>query len=157
MTIKRKVCIVGAYEHPTRKAEDKSVAQLHAEVAKGAMADAGLSRADIDGYACAGDAPGLGPLAMIDYMNLKVRYMDSTDTGGSSYLVHVSHAAEAIATGKCDVALVTLAGRPRSEGSSGTVPRNFGANAPDVPFELPYNPVTTSASPGSPWLADTPQ
>jgi acetyl-CoA C-acetyltransferase len=77
-------------------------------------------------------------------MNLKLRYLDSTDTGGSSYLVHVSHAAEAIATGKCDVALVTLAGRPRSEGSSGTQPRNFGMNAPDVPFELPYNPVTVN-------------
>ena len=52
------------------------------------------------------------------------------------------HAAEAIATGKADIVLVTLAGRPRSEGSSGTVPRNFGANAPDVPFELPYHAVT---------------
>jgi acetyl-CoA C-acetyltransferase len=50
--------------------------------------------------------------------------------------------AEAIATGKADIVLVTLAGRPRSEGSSGTVPRNFGANAPDVPFELPYHAVT---------------
>ena len=142
MTLKRQACIVGIYEHPTRKAPDKTIAQLHAEVAKGALADAGLSFRDIDGYACAGDAPGLGPLAMVDYMNLRVRHMDSTDTGGSSYLIHVMHAAEAIATNKCDIALVTLAGRPRSEGSSGTVPRNFGANAPDVPFELPYHAVT---------------
>jgi acetyl-CoA acetyltransferase len=93
---------VGIYEHPTRKAPDKTIAQLHAEVAHGALADAGLSFRDIDGYACAGDAPGLGPLAMIDYMNLRVRHMDSTDTGGSSYLIHVMHAAEAIATGKAD-------------------------------------------------------
>ncbi len=144
MTTKRKACIVGAFEHPTRKAEDKSVAQLHAEVAKGALEDAGLTKADVDGYFCAGDAPGLGPLAMVDYLNLKVRHIDSTDTGGSSYLVHVAHAAQAIAAGKCNVALVTLAGRPRSEGSSGTQPRNFGANAPDVPFELPYFPVTVN-------------
>jgi acetyl-CoA C-acetyltransferase len=144
MTIKRKACIVGAYEHPTRKAEDKSVAQLHAEVAKGALEDAGLTKADVDGYFCAGDAPGLGPLAMVDYLNLKVRHVDSTDTGGSSYLVHVAHAAHAIAMGQCNVALITLAGRPRSEGSSGTVPRNFGANAPDVPFELPYTAVTVN-------------
>ncbi len=142
MSLKRKACIVGIYEHPTRKAPDKTIAQLHAEVAHGALADAGLTHRDIDGYACAGDAPGLGPLAMVDYMNLRVRHMDSTDTGGSSYLIHVAHAAEAIATGKADIVLVTLAGRPRSEGSSGTVPRNFGANAPDVPFELPYHAVT---------------
>jgi acetyl-CoA C-acetyltransferase len=144
MSIKGKACIVGAYEHPTRKAPDKSVAQLHAEVAKGAIEDAGLARADIDGYFCAGDAPGLGPMSMVDYMGLKVRHVDSTDTGGSSYLIHVSHAAQAIALGKCDVALVTLAGRPRSEGSSGTQPRSWGANLPDAPFEAPYGIVTAN-------------
>jgi len=145
MTIKGKACIVGAYEHPTRKAEDKSVAQLHAEVARGALEDAGLTRADVDGYFCAGDATGLGPMSMVDYMGLKVRHVDSTDTGGSSYLIHVSHAAQAIALGKCNVALVTLAGRPRSEGSSGTQPRSWGANLPDAPFEAPYGIVTANS------------
>jgi len=145
MTIKRKACLVGAFEHPTRKAEDKSVAQLHAEVAKGALEDAGLARQDVDGYFCAGDAPGLGPLSMVDYMGLNVRHMESTDTGGSSYLIHVAHAAQAIALGKCNVALVTLAGRPRSEGSSGTQPRSWGANLPDAPFEAPYGIVTANS------------
>ena len=145
MSIKGKAYLVGAYEHPTRKAEDKSVAQLHAEVAKGAIEDAGLSRDDIDGYFCAGDAPGLGPLSMVDYMGLKVRHVDSTDTGGSSYLIHVAHAAQAIAAGKCNIALVTLAGRPRSEGSSGTQPRSWGAAVPDGPFEAPYGIVTTNS------------
>jgi len=144
MTIRKKAAIVGVYEHPTRKAEDKSVAQLHAEVAKGALEDAGLSKKDVDGYFCAGDAPGLGPLSMVDYLGLKVRHVDSTDTGGSSYLVHVSHAAQAIAAGKCDIALVTLAGRPRSEGSSGTQPRNYGAATPDGPFEYPYGGATAN-------------
>jgi acetyl-CoA C-acetyltransferase len=37
------------------------VAQLHAECAAGALADAGLSKNDIDAYFCAGDAPGMGP------------------------------------------------------------------------------------------------
>src|SRR5258706_11106256 len=145
MSIKGKACIVGAYEHPTRKAEDKSVAQLHAEVATGALEDAGLSRKDVDGYFCAGDAPGLGPLSMADYLGLKLRHMDSTDAGGTSYLIHVAHAAQAIAAGKCSVALVTLAGRPRSEGHSGTQPRSWGANMPDAPFEAPYGIVTTNS------------
>jgi len=145
MSIKRKACLVGAYEHPTRKAEDKSVAQLHAEAAQGALEDAGLARQDVDGYFCAGDAPGLGPLSMVDYLGLRVRHMDSTDTGGSSYLIHVAHAAQAIALGKCNVALVTLAGRPRSEGSSGTQPRSWGANLPDAPFEAPYGLVVANS------------
>jgi len=144
MTIRGKACIAGAYEHPTRKAPDKTVAQLHAECAQGALADAGLSLHDVDGYFCAGDAPGLGALSMADYMGLQCRHVDSTDTGGSSYLLHVSHAAQAISAGKCNVALITLAGRPRSESSSGTQPRNWGQNVPDEPFELPYGVVTVN-------------
>ena len=144
MTIRGKACIAGAYEHPTRKAPDKTVAQLHAECAQGALADAGLSLHDVDGYFCAGDAPGLGALSMADYIGLQCRHVDSTDTGGSSYLLHVSHAAQAIAAGKCNVALITLAGRPRSESSSGTQPRNWGQNVPDEPFELPYGVVTVN-------------
>ncbi|MEM5429223.1 thiolase domain-containing protein [Cupriavidus oxalaticus] len=145
MSIKGKAYIVGAYEHPTRKAPDKSVAQLHAESAKGALADAGLTLADVDGYFCAGDAPGLGVLNMVDYLGLKLRHVDSTETGGSSYLVHVAHAAQAIAMGKCNVALITLAGRPRSEGSSGTKPRNWGSGLPDSPFEMPFSPMTVNS------------
>ena len=87
----------------TRRARptDKSLSQLHAECARGALADAGLAKNDIDGYFCAGDTPGLGALSMIDYLGLKLRHWDSTDTGGSSYLLQVGHAAEAIAAGKC--------------------------------------------------------
>ncbi len=134
--------VVGAYEHPTRHAPDKSVAQLHAEVAAGALADAGLTRADVDGYFCGGDAPGLGPLSMVDYMNLDVRHVDSTDTGGSSYLIHVAHAAAAIAAGKCNVALITLAGRPRSDGAAtGTSTPPGTAAQPDRQWEVPFGPT----------------
>ena len=93
MSIKGKAFIAGIFEHPTRHAPDKSTAQLHAEVAKGALEDAGLSKADIDGYFCAGDASG-GVMAMVDYLGLKVRHFDSTDTGGCSYIVHLGHAGE---------------------------------------------------------------
>ena len=144
MSTKGKAYIVGAYEHPLRKAPDTSVSQIHAEVAKGALEDAGLTKNDIDGYFCAGDAPGANVWSMANYMNLKLRHVDSTDMGGCSYLVHVGHAAQAIAAGKCNVALVTLAGRPNSEGSSGTQVRDRGVNLPDAPFEMPYSPVTVN-------------
>lgn len=134
-------CIVGAYEHPLRLAPDKTVAQLHAEVAKGALDDAGLTKDDVDGYFCAGDAPGPGALAIFDYLNLRLRHVDTTETGGSSYLVHVAHAAQAIAAGKCNVALITLAGRPRSESGGGVLGTTLRPNQPDVEWEHPYGPV----------------
>jgi acetyl-CoA C-acetyltransferase len=146
MSMKGKAYVVGAYEHPTRKAPDISLAQLHAEVAKGAIEDAGLTKDDIDGYFCAaGDTPGLGGISMIDYMGLRLKHYDSTDSGGSSYNLHVGHAVQAIASGKCNIALVTLAGRPRSEGmATGTAPRMGNPQQPDLQFEFPYGPATAN-------------
>jgi acetyl-CoA C-acetyltransferase len=138
MTVKGKAYIAGIFEHPTRLAPNKTVAQLHAEVALGALADAGLAREDVDGYFCSGDAPGPGPASMAEYMNLKLRHMDSTEIGGASYVALAAHAAEAIALGKCDVALVTLAGRPRSDGmATGTAPRPRDPNQPEAPWKRP--------------------
>src|SRR5271155_61580 len=146
MTIKNRAYIVGIYEHPTRLATDKTVMMLHAEVAAGALADAGLTKNDIDGYFCAaGDTPGLGQLSAADYLGLKTRHIDSTDVGGSSYLLQVGPAAEAIALGKCSIALITLAGRPRAEGmATGTQPRAPAVPMPESGFESPYAPATAN-------------
>src|SRR5260370_25192169 len=132
MSMRDKAYRVGIYEHPTGMAGDKWLFQLHAEVAQGALEDSGLSKTDIDGYFCAsGDTPGLGPLSMVDYLGLKLRHMDSTDVGGSSYLLQVGHAAEAIALGKCSIALITLAGRPPAGGLA------TGTGPPPPPRALP--------------------
>ena len=144
MSIRPDAYIAGIYEHPTRLAHDKSVAQLHAEVAAGALADAGLRKEDVDGYFCAGDAPGIGPLSMVEYMGLRVRHADSTDIGGSSPIAHVAHAAQAIACGKCDVALITTAGRPRAEASSPGSLTEL-TEYPEAGFELPYRPVLAAS------------
>tara|TARA_B100000676_G_C18091087_1_gene859821 strand:+ start:2335 stop:3495 length:1161 start_codon:yes stop_codon:yes gene_type:complete len=133
-----KAYVVGAYEHPTRLAPDKSVPQLHAECAIGALADAGLSLADVDGYCCASDA-GAGPIWMADYLNLKLSWFDGTEAGGCSYLAHIQRAAVAIATGQCKVVLITLSGKPRSSGqATGTAPRALGPDKPEVPWESSF-------------------
>jgi acetyl-CoA C-acetyltransferase len=139
LTIKGKAYIVGIYEHPTRHAPDKSTAQLHAEVAKGAIEDAGLTKDDIDGYFCAGDALG-GVGSMADYLGLKLRHVDMTDTGGSSYIIHLGHAAEAIAAGKCSIALITLAGKPRTSPMPALRPMG-----PEADFESVYGATTQNA------------
>ena len=115
------VFVAGAYEHPTREAPEKSTMQLHAEVAKGALDDAGLPKSAVDACFTAGVPEyeyGLTPLVVADYLGLDVAHYDTTDAGGSSYVSHVGHAASAIRDGKCDVALITLAGRPRSAGQA---------------------------------------
>ena len=138
--MEQRAYIVGGYEHPLRHAPHKSVVQLHAECAVGALNDAGLGLRDVDAYFCAADAPGASPAFLADYLNLKLRHLDGTNAGGCSYIVHVCHAAEAIAAGRCNVALITMAGKPRSSGmATGTAPILADPDLPPAPFEAPYN------------------
>jgi acetyl-CoA C-acetyltransferase len=123
--------IAGAYEHPRREIPDRSVSQIHAEVALGALLDAGLSMSDVDGYFCDSSA-GFGPISMVEYLGLHPRYVDSTETGGSSYLAHVGHAVAAIAAGHCQVALVTMGGLAKSR-PQGLAARASGS--PEASFE----------------------
>ena len=134
MSIKGKAFIAGIYEHPERHLPDRTLPQIHADVGLAALADAGLSTSDVDAYYSAGDAPGFGVLSMIDYLGLECRYLNNTETGGSSYLVHAQHAATAIAAGHIDVALITLAGKPRTGGAGPGGSGRIGA-APEAPFE----------------------
>ena len=133
MTIKGAAHIAGAFEHPLRAIGDKTVMQLHAEVASGALADAGLSFADVDGLCCDSTLPGLGPLSLVEYLGLRCRWVDSSDIGGSTAIMHLGHAAAAIAVGKCSVVLINLAGRMR-----GMPRRQWAVGAPEGGFELPW-------------------
>ena len=125
--------IAGAFEHPGRRLPDTPVGQIYADVAHGALADAGIPPDAVDALYCDATLGGLSVLALAEYLGLDVSHVDSTDTGGSSYLAHVGHAAAAIAAGQVQVALVVLAGRSRP---------HRGAASPDgppaTPFERPY-------------------
>jgi len=132
--LRGKAFIAGAFEHPRREIPDLSVAEIHAEVALGALADAGLTMRDVDAFYCAGDAPGFGALSLADYLGLRCRSVDSTEAGGASYLLHIGHAAQAIASGHAHVALITLGGKPRSGGPMPGSDVNVGG-APEAEFE----------------------
>jgi acetyl-CoA C-acetyltransferase len=138
MSIRGKAYIVGAFEHPDRAIPDRSTAQVHAEIMSGVLKDAGLQLSDIDGLFIVGGASGMLPVAMADYLGLNnLRYMDGTAVGGSSPVYHIGHAAAAVAEGKCNIALVSLANRPRSE----TGPRQM-TPSPESSFELVFGTST---------------
>jgi len=132
--------IVGMFEHPARKIPDKSTAQIHFEVARGALDDANLDFSDVDGFFSASDALGLGSINLVDYLGIAPRHIDNSELGGASYVYLVEKAAQAISARLCDVALIVLAGRPRSERRPGTATYGLGAT-PDRSFELPYGPM----------------
>lgn len=133
MSIRGKAHIAGVFEHPGRDLPNHSVQQIHAECAVGALADAGLSIRDVDGYFSTGQL-GFGGVSLTEYLGLSPSYVDATFVGGSSYLSHVGHAAAAIAAGKCRVALITQGAKVR-----GVIRGNkHTADTPEFPFETVY-------------------
>ena len=139
MSMWGKVAVAGVYEHPTRFAPDKTAYQLHAESARGALADAGLTIRDVDGFCTSGVGP-IGILSLAQHLDLHPNWVDSQSIGGSSFVSHCLHAAAAISGGLCDVALVTYGSTAASERFAiGT----GGGSAMDPPdnFEAPFGPT----------------
>ncbi len=128
------VAIVGAAETTQLgKIPDTSQIELHADAALNAMADAGLTPADIDGVATAGESP----VGIAHYLGIAPRYADGTSVGGCSFMLHVRHAVAAIEAGMADTVLVTHGESGRSGIGRGGRGGGGGAGLPDQ-FEGPY-------------------
>jgi acetyl-CoA acetyltransferase len=136
-SVRGKVAIVGAAE-TTRLGviPDMSAIELHADAARNALADAGLTNQDIDGLACAGQSP----VAMAHYLGITPKYLDGTTVGGCSFMLHVRHAAAAIATGMCEAVLVTHGESGRSRVGVGGW-GGGGQSTLQAQFESPYGPT----------------
>jgi acetyl-CoA C-acetyltransferase len=135
--------IAGVFEHPTRWAPDKTQFQLCAEAARGALADAGMRIADVDGFCTAGVGP-IGIMTLAEHLNLTPRFQDGTNIGGSSFVAHVLHAAAAIAAGLAETVLIVYASTASSERFAvGTGGLTLG-DAPDQ-YELPYGPTVLNS------------
>jgi len=136
----RRTAVVGAYEHPTRFAPDKTAYQIHAESARGALEDAGLKISDVDALFTSGVGP-IGILSLANHLNLRPSYVDSQAIGGSSFVSHCVHAAAAIAAGLFQVALVTYGSTAASERFA--IGTGAGGHVMDPPdsFEAPFGPT----------------
>ncbi|MGB2695023.1 MAG: acetyl-CoA acetyltransferase [Dehalococcoidia bacterium] len=108
-----------------------SALQLHADAAIRALADAGMDKSEVDAILTAAN-----PSQIAEYLQITPRFVDGTAVGGCSFMLHVAHAAMAIATGRCHVALITHGQSGRSRVGEGG---RFGGGAtPSGQFESPY-------------------
>jgi acetyl-CoA acetyltransferase len=126
---------------PTGELEG-SLRAIEVAVIREALDDAGLAIGDVDAVFCC-TSPGWAPsLELAEYLGIAPRWTDSTQTGGSSFEIHVEHAAAAIALGLCEVAVVVYAATPRSNfkrgGAGYTSRQGLPGPTPSAEFELPY-------------------
>ena len=130
------VAIVGAAE-TTRLGTipDMSQIQLHADAALNAMVDAGLKPSDIDGVATAVETPQ----QIAHYLGITPSWVDGTSVGGCSFMIHVRHAAAAIASGLCKTVLVTHGESGKSR--VGNPPRTVPPSSLAGQFEQPFGPM----------------
>jgi acetyl-CoA acetyltransferase len=129
----KSIAIVGAAETTNLGViPDLSQLGLHLDAALNAMADAGLKPKDIDGVATAGE----NPWTTAAMLGITPTWIDATSVGGCSFLLHVRHAAEAIAAGHCTTVLITHGESGRSRiGASNYAPQPA---SPMGQFEVPY-------------------
>jgi acetyl-CoA acetyltransferase len=146
VSLSGKIAIAGAFEHPTRWAPEKTELQIMAESARGALADCGLSLRDVDGLASAGISMGvMGVVQLAEYLNLKPRWLDGTNIGGSSFLAHVSHAAAAVHAGLCEVALILYGSTAASNALAIGTGLGGGGRDPAAAFVGPYGLTTVGS------------
>jgi acetyl-CoA acetyltransferase len=136
MSLRGRAAIVGVADAVSPTGElDAHGRALEARVIGEALADAGLTLADVDGV-----CHGQSSVGLAEYLGIHPRFTESTNTGGSSYEIHVEHAAAAIAAGLCEVVIGVYASTPRGDrrhGRSREFQRPPGPN-PMVEWELPY-------------------
>jgi acetyl-CoA acetyltransferase len=140
------VIIAGAAETDAiGRLPDHSALGLHIEAARNAVADAGLTMRDIDGIATV-SAPG--PVQVAHALGIYPDWVDGTGVGGSSFLLHVRHAAAAIRAGYAKTVLITHGESGRSR--VGAAPFRMDPSSPAGQFEAPYGtagPTTTFTIP----------
>jgi len=114
--------------------EGFSAIDLMAQGVYRALDDCGLPVGEVDGLFCATSQNRLAGLALAEYLNLPEAYIDSTSTGGSSFMGHLARAEAAVAAGLCKVAVVAYGSTQRSLGRKNTSRPEWN------PYESPFKP-----------------
>src|SRR3954453_15572508 len=135
------VAIVGAAEAQMGLAlPGLSAADVMAQAALAALADAGLDATEVDGVSAAATQLPWASVTLAEDLGIQPRYTDSTMTGGASPLTHLNHAPAASAARLCGGGGLGYGAPQRSVGRE-------TASAQELdPWEAPYRPMLPIAA-----------
>ena len=141
--LKGEVAIVGAADTAVGKLPGRTPAELCAEAALAALADAGIDKSQVDGLVtCNAMAQPMlyHAEAMAEYLQIFPRYCISVGAGGGTTFSIFHHAASAIVTGMADVILISMADSLRS-GLTREQAMLVQSSTGHPQFEQPYGPT----------------
>ena len=136
----RQTAIVGRHLKVGRSPGSAIDMAAHASVL--GLADAGMTPADVDALFIAQPQDTLASLSFTEYLGLRPKLTDNNRSGGSSFLLHLEHAALALAAGLCDVALVAYGSNQAT--ATGKLIQTSRASAWEEPYR-PLRPISSYA------------
>ena len=150
----RQIAIVGIGESELGTVPDKGPMELHAQAAKRALEDCGLTNTDVDGVLTAGIANQLilmHSVMFAEYVGMRPRFTTTMQIGGATHIQLIISAANAIHCGMADVVLIAAADSIRSFVGYGELMGIIGEGVTELfarighsQFEVPYGPTLIS-------------
>ena len=134
----RRVAIAGVALSEIGRVDNMNPYELIAQASRRAIADAGLTKTDIDGVGSTGLGV-LAPVEVCEFLGISPKWMDSTAVGGAAWEVMAAHAADAITAGHAEVILLTYGSTARADLKRRlrTASLDWGSRGP-LQWETPY-------------------
>jgi acetyl-CoA C-acetyltransferase len=152
-----KAVVAGVFEYPAarRWTGPRSLAiEQWAELARLALADAGIHPSEVDGLVCGDlrESASFVPATIAEYLGWSVNLAERVDLGGASPVGMVWRAAAAIELGLCETVVCATPARPRPHAPVPQPPAwsAFGASSelwgsPQAEFDIPYGNLAQNA------------
>ncbi|MEM6489027.1 MAG: acetyl-CoA acetyltransferase [Pseudomonadota bacterium] len=139
--LRGKAACVGLALAGMGEAPGRNAMELMAEAVHGALADAGIPLAEVDGLFAATAFHSMAAMSLGEYLGIRPAFSDGSNIGGSSFMAHALMAAMALDAGLCNVAVIAYGSNQRTAGG-------FKSISEPMPFEAdfgPRNPLTAYA------------
>jgi acetyl-CoA acetyltransferase len=132
--------IVGAATFGIGRCPGFSAVDMAAHAGLLALADAGLTLADVDALYTSAPFEALGGMELAEYYGITPKITDCNRTGGSAFEIYVQQAALALNAGLIDCALIAYGANPASN-----PPKAVGMTR-QSPWEAAYRPLAPASS-----------
>lgn len=144
--LRGRAAIAGVATYGCGEAHGHDDMSLLAQAARLAVADAGLTMADIDGLATCSAGAAMWTMPVIEHLGINPTYIDGTMLGGSSFIAHLLPALRALDSGQCNAVLVCYGSAQRTSTLGRAAIGQARRHLDPQPYESPYEPFMPASA-----------